>query len=351
MSGKRSFNLFSLGRSMEGTPSPLVPTTFQEWRASELQDLERWLKAQPDVLGESLKIVSAQLTGFDKTLDRLDLLALDRNARLVVIEIKRDEKSKAQDLQALRYAAYCSSLTVQQVVDEYRKYELAENDRVLTEASAQAELEAFVDLDSLDGIEETDTPRMILVATGFPVGVTNTALWLRRNTELDISCVQLQPYEINGELVLAASVLIPLPEAEEFQTRLRAKERKARDRRVGDKIDFTIAREFIAAIPAGRWSSYGDVAAASGAPRGGQALGTWLLRLDGDAPPNVHRVLKRHGTVSPGWTADPAGGLPETPEGVRVKLIDEGVPFDGERASQSARWTAEDWVGPSGISG
>src|SRR4029079_8848120 len=100
---------------------------------------------------------------------------------------------------------------------------------------------------------------------------------------------------VGGEIVLASTILIPLPEAADYQSRLREKERTARSRRKGDSIDFEVVRSYIGAIPKGRWASYGDVAAAAGAPRGAQALGTWLSRNEEDVPPLVYRVLNRHG--------------------------------------------------------
>jgi alkylated DNA nucleotide flippase Atl1 len=343
VSGARnSFQLFSIGSTIAGSPALVRPATFSSLHAREVQEIERWLKEEPAVMGEPLKIVARQFAGFDRTLDRLDLLALDQKGKLVVVEIKRDDSSSSQDLQALRYAAYCSALTAEQVVDLYRTYERAERGHELAATEARRDLEDFIGGDSLDALDEDDCPRMILVATGFPVGVTNTALWLRRNSDLDITCVQVQPYEINGEIVLASTVLIPLPEAEEYQSRLKEKERKARHRREGGSLDFDVVRAFIASIPRGRWSSYGDVAAAAGAPKGAQAVGTWLSRNEEDVPPLVYRVLNRDGEVSDGWRG--SGDLPSTPDEVRAKLADEGVIFDGLRARQDQRWTPEDWV-------
>jgi alkylated DNA nucleotide flippase Atl1 len=318
--------------------------TFQSLNAREVQEIERWLKEEPRIMGEELKIVASQFAGFDRTLDRLDLLALDRAGKLVVVEIKPDDSGKSQDLQALRYAAYVSALTAEQVVDLYRGFERAQHGRDLSTPEARAELEDFVTAESLDAIDEDDLPRMVLVASGFQVGVTNTALWLLRNSDLDITCVQVLPYEISGEIVVASTVLIPLPEAEEYQTRVREKHRKARRRRDGGIIDFAAARSFIASIPDGRWSSYGDVAAAAGAPKGAQAVGTWLLRTDADVP-LAYRVLKRRGVVSGGWQITEGSDLPATPDAVQQRLAEEGVAFDGSgRARQEQRWTPEDWI-------
>lgn len=345
MSGARnSFQLFSIGSTVQGSPTLIDPASFQRLQAKEVQDIERWLKQAPGVMGEELKVVASQFSGFDKTRDRPDLLALDRAGKLVVVEIKRDDSGTGQDLQALRYAAYVSTFTAEQVVGLYRSYESEEHGRSLTAAEARKELEDFVSAESLDALDEDEQPRIVLVAGRFQVGVTNTALWMTRNFGLDISCVQLTPYQLNGEIVLASSILIPLPEAADFEVRLQEKRRKATIRRQGDSIDFDIVRAFIASIPKGQWASYGDVAAAAGAPKGGQALGTWLSRNEQDVPPLVYRVLNRHGEVSAGWKAGNTD-LPATPAEVQAKLAEEGVSFDASnRASQDQRWTTDDWA-------
>lgn len=155
--------------------------------------------------------------------------------------------------------------------------------------------------------------------------MTNTVLWLSRNFEMDITCVQLVTYSVDGSLILTSNVLIPLPEAADYEVRLQEKRRKASEVREAKKIEFEAAEAFIASIPPGRWTTYGEVAAAGGSLGGAQAIGTWLLRGGGIV--NVWRVLNRHGEVSPHWVGvNP--GIPVTPAEVVERLLAEGVRFD-----------------------
>ena len=53
--------------------------------------------------------------------------------------------------------------------------------------------------------------------------MTATFLWLRREFKMDITCVQLVPFEIGDDLVLGSSVLIPLPESADYEVKVAEK--------------------------------------------------------------------------------------------------------------------------------
>jgi len=106
-------------------------------------------------------------------------------------------------------------------------------------------------------------------------------------------------------------------------------------------LDLQAAVAFLATIPRGRWTSYGDVAVAPGrSSRAGQPVAAWL-GSKGHLVPHVHRVLNSRGEISDGWK--PAGpGLPATPQAVEELLRAEGVRFPDGRADPSQRWRPRD---------
>ncbi|WP_371367627.1 hypothetical protein SRRS_14930 [Sporomusa rhizae] len=57
----------------------------------ERYDIQEWIADNPNILGEELFIIAKEFNEFDKTRERTDLLALDREGNLVVIELKRDD--------------------------------------------------------------------------------------------------------------------------------------------------------------------------------------------------------------------------------------------------------------------
>lgn len=161
----------------------------------------------PQVLGEDLLVITNQFAGFDKTRERSDTLALDRAGKLVVVELKRDSSGSRQDLQALRYAAYSATLAVDDLADLYTAHQ-AKAGRSMSNDEALAELEEHVSDGELELLGDDSRPRIVLVAKSFQVEVTATCLWLREAYGLEVSCVQLIPYRVDGRVLLASSVLI-----------------------------------------------------------------------------------------------------------------------------------------------
>src|SRR5665647_2217817 len=69
----------------------LKAVSFAELGFTERNHLQEWLANQADALGEELLIIQKEFDGFDDTRERLDLLAVDKQGRLVIIENKLDE--------------------------------------------------------------------------------------------------------------------------------------------------------------------------------------------------------------------------------------------------------------------
>jgi len=201
--------------------APCKETEFKSHGLLERQDLAKWIELNPAILGEDLMIITTEYDRFDKTNERLDLLGIDKEGNLVVIELKRDDSGKSVDLQAIKYAAYCSTLSLADLVDMYIRYQ-KQKGITLTQEESQKTILDFIDNDDFE--ELNDRPRIILVAKEFRPEVTASVLWLRKFA-IDITCVKWDPYELaDGQVAINSSVLIPLPEAKDFVIQAERKE-------------------------------------------------------------------------------------------------------------------------------
>jgi hypothetical protein len=198
-------------------PLMLKPMTFAELGVREQRHLEEWIKSNPDILGLDLLLVTSQFDRFDKSDKRLDLLAIDREGKLVVIELKRDAARSLVDLQALRYAAFCSSMTFEDVINLHAEFAGVEKD------IARQNVQDFVNNPNFSTID--NKPRIILAAGGFDdQEVTSCVLWLR-SFGVDISCVEITPYSLGKDrLILVPRTIIPLPEAQDYIIGIEKKE-------------------------------------------------------------------------------------------------------------------------------
>jgi hypothetical protein len=215
---------------------PQPTTTFVAMGVRERQDIQRLLRAAISTLGEKLLVVSEEFGHWVDARRRIDLLAVDRSGHLVVIELKRDETGGHMELQAIRYAAMVSTMDFEEVADAYADHcARYRQDEVV---DARAELVAFIDAG--DGEEPTISTevRIVLVAADFGREITTTVLWLNGFEGMDIRCVRLVPYDIDGRLFVDVQQVLPLPEAAAYIVHRRRKD-VAQERARTDGRDLT----------------------------------------------------------------------------------------------------------------
>jgi hypothetical protein len=207
----------------------LVSHDAAEFRALDLyekRDLQRLLREDISVLGDDLLVIAEEYSNWEDAKRRIDLLAVDQTGRLVVIELKRTETGGHMDLQAVRYAAMVSSLSFEDVLEAFESH--SARHRSDDDVDPRSELETFLDTAD-DEPEISSDVRIILVSADFGPEITTTALWLS-GFGVDIRCVRLVPYEISGKVLLDIQQVLPLPEAADYQVRLRRKD-VARERK------------------------------------------------------------------------------------------------------------------------
>src|SRR5688572_14449971 len=102
--------------------SKISETSFDLVGVRERYDLQRLLRAQIEVIAPDTLVVAEEFGEWEESKRRIDLLALDREANLVVIELKRTDDGGHMELQAVRYAAMVSTMTFDKVVEIHQRY-------------------------------------------------------------------------------------------------------------------------------------------------------------------------------------------------------------------------------------
>jgi hypothetical protein len=226
--------IFSVDEN-SGVLKALEEQNLSELGVLERQDLQQWTIEQPRILGEDLLIISSEYANFQDTRDRLDILALDPTGKLVVIELKRDQADRTTDLQAIKYASYCATLTDDDIQKDYREFWNKRDDADLTPRDVGQTFADF--LHAIEGeIALTDDgwaefgldekPRILLVAGSFGTEITAPVMWLIEEYGMDITCTKIEAYEHQGRVLLNSQQVIPVAEAEEYMTKRREKQEK-----------------------------------------------------------------------------------------------------------------------------
>lgn len=249
-------------------------STFVGVNMRERDDIQRILRANIAMLdaddGEdepSLMVLAEEYGQWDGAGRRIDLLCLDRDANLVVVEIKRTEDGGHMELQALRYAAMVSAMTFERAVEAHRRFLTSTDGGHDTEGgdgnAAEASILTFLGWDEPDEDAFGNDVAIVLVSAGFSTEITTCVLWLVERG-IDIRCVRLTPHQHGDAVLLDVRQIVPLPEAADYQIKFREKARAKRTSKDAKfdftKYDFTLDGETKERLPK-RWLMYHTVAA------------------------------------------------------------------------------------------
>lgn len=199
-------------------------TNFNNEGILERQHIQAALKTQIDIVAPNCLVISEEFSEWSESQRRIDLLAVDKEANLVVIELKRTDTGEFMELQALRYAAMVSTLTFVRASEIYQKYLLS----VGSEANAENALLDFLGWEEPQEDDFASDVRIILVSANFSKELTTSVMWLNERN-LDIRCVRLIPYRYQDKILVDAQQIIPLPEAESYQIKIKQQSEERRE--------------------------------------------------------------------------------------------------------------------------
>jgi alkylated DNA nucleotide flippase Atl1 len=212
--------------------TPAQSITLAEAGLRERSDLQEWVLAHPEIIGNDVLVVTFefdrwQAFGGARERDRVDVLGLGADGRLVIAELKRDRAPDTVEMQAIKYAAMASRFTEDTLVEHHARFLSREGAVVDQETARQRLIEHASDLDP----EQLRRPRIVLVAGAFPPVVTATVVWLSE-MGLDLVLQRVQAYRVlDDKIVVTVSQLFPVADVEEFTVSPQRQQLQAADER------------------------------------------------------------------------------------------------------------------------
>jgi hypothetical protein len=204
---------------------PLKTVTFASRNIRERDDLQRILRLHIDAVAPDTFVIAEEFSDWEDSSRSIDLLCLDKQANLVVVELKRTEDGGHMELQAIRYAAMVSKMTFADAVNAHARFLTKIGGNPL---EAENAILSFLAWDEPQGSEFGKDVKIILVSANFSKEITTSVLWLNER-DLDIRCVRLIPYQFMERTLLDIQQVLPLPESTEYQIRLRKKAAEERN--------------------------------------------------------------------------------------------------------------------------
>src|SRR5690606_34890132 len=102
-----------------GKIAQVTRTTFSELGLQERRDIQAVLKSRIDVVSPDTLVVAEEFGDWEDSKRRIDLLGIDKNANLVVIELKRTEDGGHMELIVIRYSSILFILTFSRFLHFY----------------------------------------------------------------------------------------------------------------------------------------------------------------------------------------------------------------------------------------
>ncbi len=173
---------------------PLEPST-QGFTEGELRTL---INCLPELLGEDLFILNFEFGGFSPAGNRAGVLALGRNGRKFVIELRQGQ-ADATELKALEYAATYAKATMSDLADAYSQGKVHTGKRPSSEV-ALAEIKQYLEEgDHTNGLDPD--PAIVVFASDFRPEFYNTVTFLK-DRGVNISCARFRGYHVDDSWVI-----------------------------------------------------------------------------------------------------------------------------------------------------
>ena len=182
---------------VDGKLVPLESSLVNDGK-KEKDDLEQWIKSNPQILGEDIVIIGEQV---QTSSGPLDFLGIDNNGNTVIVELKRDKLPREALAQAIDYASDIANWDVDRFREICQKYTSQNLEDLLQER--------FEDM-TIEELAINQTQRLLLVGTAVEESLGRMIEWLSDNYNIGINAVVLNYAKTkHGDAILSRMVIIP----------------------------------------------------------------------------------------------------------------------------------------------
>lgn len=176
---------------------PLVSSLAESGR-KETSDLEKWLRSNPQILGEDIVIIGEQV---QTASGPMDFLGIDTSGNTVIVELKRDNLPREALAQAIDYASDVATWEV----ERFRETCESHSGQTL-EDLLQEKLEDV----TIEDMAINQAQRLLLVGFGIEESLSRMIEWLSDTYNVGINAIMLSYVKTqSGDEVLSKSVIIP----------------------------------------------------------------------------------------------------------------------------------------------
>ncbi len=186
-----------------------IETSMIDAGRKEANDLEKWIKTNPIILGEDVLIIGEQV---QTKSGPADFLGIDKFGNTIIVELKRDKLPREVLVQAVDYASDIASWDTDKLNAVCMEF---------TGQSLEDYLnENFEEID-LEDLTLNKNQRILLVGFSVEESLQRMIEWLSNNYGISVNAIVLKYIKTkNGEELIAKTVIIP-EEIEEERIRKR----------------------------------------------------------------------------------------------------------------------------------
>jgi hypothetical protein len=199
-------------------------TSFEIEQLYEVKDLQKYLVNTIEILDPDLLVISTEFSDWIDSKRSIDILCVDKEANVVVIELKRTKDGAHMELQAIRYASMVANMTFDDALTTYERY----LNKIGHKINSRETLLKFLGWEDILENEFAKDVKIILVSADFSKELTTSILWLNER-EIDIRCFRIKPHKDGDKLYLDIQQIIPLPEYADYQVKLKEKASEERE--------------------------------------------------------------------------------------------------------------------------